>query len=159
MSIFGMMDADKIPTNPFWIKCGEYFGEVVTSELRENSNNENKSRMFFLEYKIESEGGFKGRRAQHRLPLPAADFTEEDMALLSEEDQAKVMRQISTAKRVLCGDGYRKGLGVPVESLNDPEWDPAEILTRKVNFLIDNYGDDNNGVQIKWVELDEDANR
>jgi hypothetical protein len=64
---------------------------------------------------------------------------------------------MSAIKRTLCGnDGNdkQKGLGVDPDDLNDEKWDPATLVGTKVILAVNNYGPTNEGVAVKWVNLD-----
>jgi hypothetical protein len=60
-------------------------------------------------------------------------------------------------KRTLCGNENnpsQKGLGINMEDLNDPEWNPEKALIGiQVNLAVNNYGASNEGVSVRWVNL------
>lgn len=153
MSIFGKLDAAKIPASPYFIEAGEYTAEVNKAEYR---NNRDGDRQLFIEYGINDEESlFHNKRVGTFFTLVDPDMTEAEFALLPASEQAAIHRNITNLKRALCGYGNNKGLGVTVEDLNDDNWDPAILKGLKVNLAVSNYGADNQGVNVKWANLAE----
>lgn len=156
MSIFGKLDAQNIPTNPFFVEKGEYSGEVTKAEFR---NLKDGGRRLYLEYTINDENSqYFDSKAPHFFDLVDSEMTEEAFTLLPAEEQKKIRRNLSNLKRTLCGNDAnekQKGLGVNPDDLNDPNWDPAILLGTKINFAIVNYGPTNEGVAVRWVNLAE----
>lgn len=156
MSIFGKMDAENIPTNPFWIEAGEYEAEVTKGLYKEKDGR----RQLVIEYVItEDDSQFVDQKASQYFNLPDADMTQEKFELLPSEEKKKIHRTLSAIKRTLCGNeanSSQKGLGVDAADLNDDAWDPASLVGTKVVIGISNYGATNEGVNVKWVNLREE---
>lgn len=154
MSIFGKLDAATISTNPFWIEEGEYEAEVTNAEYRSNRDGQ---KQLHIEYTVtEEESRFDGNKANQYFPLMDADMTYEQFVLLPKDEQQKISRTNAALKKTLCGsDGneFQKGLGIPQDDLNDENWDPAVLKGLKVRIGVNNYGKDNNGVNVRWVNL------
>ena len=153
MSIFGKLDAAKIPASPYFVEQGEYSAEVNKAEYRKNRDGD---RQLFIEYVITNEDSlFNNRRVGVFFTLVDPEMGEADFLTLPPADQATIHRNITNLKRALCGYGNNKGLGVTVEDLNDDNWDPAILKGLKVDLAISNYGADNQGVNVKWANLSE----
>jgi hypothetical protein len=151
MSIFGKLDAAKIPASPYFIEAGEYSAVVNKAEYR---NNRDGDRQLFIEYLISDEDSlFHNKRVGVFFALVDPDLTEEDFTLLPTAEQATIHRNITNLKRAMCGYGNNKGLGVTVEDLNSDDWDPAVLKGLAVNLAINNWGADNQGVNVKWANL------
>lgn len=154
MSIFGKMDAATIPTNPFWIEAGEYKAEVTDAKYQLNRNDE---KQLVIEYTIiDSDSEFVDKKAKQYFVLVEDAMTAEAFLLLPLEQKQKIRREMANLKRTLCGSGNnsnRRGLGVDVNDLNDPEWDPAVLKGLKVDMTITNYGPNDEGINVKYVNL------
>ncbi len=150
MSIFGKMDAAKVKTNPYYVEAGDYFGEIVEADIR--TKRDSDDRYLYIQFEIlDEESAFKGSKPTLRQDLPAADLTEEVMASLPADDQAKIRRDMTTVKNILCGNNRFPGLGIDPEDLNDPDWHPKVLKGLKVNFTVRNFGED--GVQISYANI------
>lgn len=154
MSIFGKLDAATIPTNPFFIEAGEYEGEVTKGAYKKNRDGQ---RQLFIEYTITDESSaYDGKTVTDFFTLVDEDMTLEMLELLPADEKAKIRKNISALKRRLCGNSgnsSQAGLGVEENELNDPDWDPASLVGTKVNLAISNWGANNEGVNLKWVNL------
>lgn len=152
MSIFGQLDAAKIPTNPFYIAAGTYNGEVTEAEFREKKDG---TRYLFIEYVItDVDSGVKGKKVQSRFDVVDPSMTEEQFALLPADEKEKLRGKMINLKKTLCGqEGFerQKGLGQTPDDLNDPDWDPGVMKGLIVVFGIRNFGTD--GVKVQWVNL------
>lgn len=160
MNIFAKLDAETIPSNPFHVKEGEYSAEVTQGKFQVNKD---EKKQLVIEYTINSNSDgsdtiYQDKKLKHIYTLPDADLDEEKLALLPVEEQKRIMQVISSMKKTLCGSGGRnKGLGVNPSDLNDEDWNPETLVGTKVVIGVRNYGEDNNGVSVQWVNL-EDAN-
>jgi len=154
MSIFGQLDAAAIPTNPFFIEKGEYEAEVTKAFYK---TNREEQRQLVIEYTItEEDSQFLDSKASQYFTLPDANMTNETLALLPADEQKAIRRTLSAMKRTLCGNdanSSQKGLGVDANDLNDENWDPEVLVGKKVAIGISNYGANNEGVNIRWVNL------
>lgn len=157
MSIFGKLDAANIPTNPFFVEKGEYPAEVTKAEYK---TNRDEVRQLSIEYTITDEtSAFDKQRVTHFFNLPDPDMTQADMILLPPDEQKALRRNLSNMKRTLCGnDGNDKqrGLGVVPDDLNDENWTPEVLVGTKITLAINNYGKDQQGVAVQWVNLREE---
>lgn len=153
MGIFGQLDAENIPANPFFIEAGDYAAEVTDGKY---SKDKNGKKQLVIEYTIDDENStFNNKKATRYYPLTDDDMTAEMFKLLPVAEQATIQRNMSTLKRDLCGRNERQpGLGIPAEDLNDPNWDPAVLRGLKVNISISNFGED--GVNVRYVNLRQD---
>lgn len=153
MSIFGKLDAANIPTNPYYVEAGEYEAEVTKAEFKKNRDGERQLR---IEYTINNEDSlYHDKKLVDFFNLPDADLTFEQLRMLPVDEQKKIQDSLSSLKRRLCGQGNRPGLGVDMDDLNDENWDPASLQGKKVNLGVRNWGADNQGVNISWVNLSE----
>jgi len=157
MSIFGQLDAANIHTNAFYIEAGEYSATVTKAYYKKNVRDGEEQRQLVIEYTIDDEDSqYLDSKAYHYFNLVDPDMTAEKFALLPSEDQVKIRRSNSALKRTLCGDDNnsdKRGLGVPVDDVNDENWNPEVLVGTKVDMAISNYGANNEGVNIKWVNL------
>jgi hypothetical protein len=154
MSIFGQLDAASIPTNPFFVEKGEYQAEVTKALYKENRDQQ---KQLHIEYTItdESSAFFQSRVPQY-FNLVDPSMTQEMFELLPPDEKKKIRGHLSNLKRTLCGnDGNdkQKGLGVVPDDLNDANWDPAVLVGTKVILAVNNYGKDDQGVAVRWVNL------
>lgn len=152
MSIFGNLDAANIPTNPFYVEAGTYSAQVSKAEY---STNRDGVRQLRIEYIIDDEDSeYLDSRVTQYFNLVAADLTQEAFELLPIEEKRRIRKNLASLKRTLCGnDGNENqpGLGLGYEELNDPNWNPAVLKGLKVNLAVSNYGIDNQGVNVRWV--------
>lgn len=152
MNIFGDMDVATIKSNPNYVEEGEYLAEVTKSEIKAKSDG---GRILLLEYQVtEPNSRFNKVRVTHIFNLIDEGMTKEKIDLLPEDEQEKIWKNLSALKRTLCGNprnSFQKGLGVPADDLNDPNWNPATVVGTKIRMGISNWGDE--GVNVRWVNL------
>lgn len=155
MSLFGKLDAANIPSNPYYIEQGEYPAQVSNAGYKTRQTTNGAERQIFIEYVITDETSqFLDQKATQFFTLVDPEMTEEQFALLPKDDQAKIRRNNSALKKTLCGNEANRaqpGLGVPIEDLNDENWDPKILVGIDVNIGIRNWGENNQGVNIAWV--------
>lgn len=157
MGIFGALDVDDIPDNPFWIEKGEYEAFVSNAYFHTNEKRDNQ-RQLVICYKItDKESKFYDKEVRDWFDV-FPDLTKEDYNAMPGQDQAKIDRSLGSLKRRLCGqsDSKYNGLGVDVSELSDPNWDPKTLKNKQVIVAIKNYGEDDSQVGIKWVSVVED---
>lgn len=162
MSLFGKLDAQNVKSNPFFVEAGTYHAQVTDARYKSFTRKSGEEqRQLIIEYTInEEESAFLDKKVQKFYNLPAADLTLEQFELLPKETQAQINKDMSTLKKDLSGNSansYQKGLGVPVEDLNDENWNPQVLLGTKVLIGITNFGPDNESVNVRWVNLDQNA--
>ena len=152
MSIFGKLDAQTIPSNPFWIEKGEYSAEVTDAKYKERDDK----RQLVIEFTINDEASdFLGKKASKYFDLVDPEMTDEMFSLLPAEEKQTIRRNLSALKNALCGSGKNKGLGIDADDLNDETWDPVVLKGTKVDLTINNYGTNNDGVNVRWANLQE----
>lgn len=153
MSIFGKLDAENIPANPFYIEKGEYSAEVTAAKYK--TDREGK-RQLTIEFTINDESSqFLDSKAVKYFDLVDPEMTAEKFALLPAEEQKTLRRNLSALKNMLCGNGRNKGLGISIDDLNDDSWDPEVLVGTKVDMAISNYGPNNDGVNVRWANIQE----
>lgn len=154
MSLFGKLDAANIPSNPYHIDKGTYSAEVITAKYQENRDG---VRQLYIQYEItDTDSEFVGSKPAKTYTLVSDDMTAEALELLPNDEKKKIRLSMSALKKDLCGNETntsQKGLGVALEDLNEPDWDPAVLVGTKV---VINIGNNGNYVNIRWVNLDED---
>lgn len=157
MSIFGKLDAEQITTNPFFVEKGEYNAEVTAAEYKFNRDGQ---RQLFLQYTIsEPDSEYDGSKLNQYFDLVDEDMTAEKFELLPAEAKKTAKRNNANLKKTLCGiDGSDKyhGLGVTPDELNNEDWTPASLKGTKIMVGVSNYGPNNTGVNIQWVNLPQD---
>lgn len=156
MGIFGQLDAQNIPTNPFFVEAGEYSAEVTKAQYKVNKDQQMQ---LFIEYTINNEDSqYLDSKVVQYFTLVDSEMTAEAFALLPGEEQKNIRRTMSALKRTLCGNdnnSSQKGLGVNPDDLNDPDWKPEVLVGTKVDIGVANYGATNEGVNVRWVNLSE----
>lgn len=154
MSIFGKLDAANIPTNPFFVEKGDYPAEVSDAKYQ---TNRDEVRQLKIEYTITDDTSeYDGKKVSHFFNLVDPEMTTEMFELLPADEKKKLRMNMANLKRTLCGnDGNdnHKGLGVSPDDLNEEGWNPQVVIGTKVTIGISNYGANNEGVNIKWVNL------
>lgn len=152
MSLFGQLDAENIPSNPFFIEKGEYSTEVTKAEYTTNKDGE---RVLHIVYTIEDEySDYDKKQAHQRFTLVPAEMTAEMFELLPADEKKTIRARNSAIKRTLCGaEGNKnmRGLEIEANDLNDPAWDPKVLVGKKATVAIDNWGENKTGVKIQWV--------
>jgi hypothetical protein len=156
MSIFGKLDAAAIPTNPFFVKAGEYYGTVIEAKYKTTAEGQ---KQLYIQYEITDEDSeYFGSKPSHFFNLVDENMTSEMFELLPAEEKKKIRLAMASVKKTLCGnDGNdkHKGLGVDINDLNDENWNPNVLVGTKVLFAIKNGGSQNEYVNIQWVNLAE----
>jgi hypothetical protein len=157
MSIFGQLDAESVSSNPFKVERGVYSAEVTKFEFRTTANGQ---RMLILNCTIsDAESQFDGERVDKTYFLPPEDMTQEMLDSLPADEKKRIMRNLSTLKKDLCGDetrSDRKGLGIDPNDLNDPNWNPAVVVGTPVTIGVNNYGTNGSKVDIGFINLREE---
>lgn len=155
MSIFGRLDAANIPTNPFFVEAGEYSAEVTAASYKKTDDG---GRTLVIEYTINDEdSAYLDNKVSQRFVLMDPDMTEEAFALLPGEEKKRIQRSNASLKRTLCGSNEKqRGLGVPVDDLNDADWNPATLIGTKVQIAVVNNGANNEWSNVKWVNLQDE---
>lgn len=155
MSLFGKLDAANIPTNPFFIEKGDYSAEVTKAQYK---TNRDQQKQLVIEYTItDEESQFLDSRASKYYTLVDSEMTQEMFELMPADEKKKIRQAMAALKRDLCGNDNnpsQKGLGISMDDLND-DFNPEILVGTKVQIGISNYGANNEGVNIRWVNLAE----
>lgn len=151
IGIFGSLDAKSIPDNPYHVDAGEYRALVTNAYFHRNEDKDLDQ--LVIVYTIQDETSKFHNRSVSDWFTIFPQLTEEEVALLSPEEERKVEGAMSAVRRRLCGQPKfnRPGLGVPVEDLNDPEWDPKTLMNTEVDLAVVNSGEENEYTNIRWV--------
>jgi hypothetical protein len=156
MGVFGKLDAAAIVTNPFFVKKGTYGAEVTAAKFQENKDGQ---KQLYIQYEITDEDSeYFGNKVNKIYSIVDSNMTAEDLAKLPPDEQKKIRNNLASLKRDLCGSDSntsQKGLGVDIEDLDDENWDPAVLVSTKVVIGVVNYGANNEGVNIRWVNVSE----
>lgn len=154
MSIFGLMDAEQVSSNPFWVKEDTYDCQVTDAKFKANRDGD---RQLFIEFTIDdSSSEYNDFKLQKYYTLPPADLTQEAFELMDAEGKKKLRQQMANLKRDLCGDdsnANKKGLGVAASDLNDPEWTPEVLIGTDCVVGVGNGGSDKQYVNVRWMNL------
>lgn len=157
MSIFGDLDADEIPENPYWVEEGEYSAVITDAFFHENKKKEDNPHQLVICYTITDEDSEYFNNEVRDWFTYFKDMNKEIYQSLSAAEKKEVKSALSAIKRRLCGqkdtDPPRKGLGQPESVLNDPEWDPKELVGLEVDLLVSNSGDKNQYSNVRWANL------
>lgn len=152
--IFGQLDAESIPDNPFKIDQGEYRAVVSNAFYTVNAKKDNQPQLVIAYSITDKDSKYVGREVRDWLDY-FPDITDDNFELLPPDEQARIERALSTIKRRLCGQPKRKpplkGLGVELSDL-DENWDPSVLNGTEVDIAVVNSGDNNEFTNIKWVE-------
>jgi hypothetical protein len=155
MGIFGKLDADRIPDNPFKIDAGEYRALITGAFFQYNEKRD--MHQFLIVYTIDDETSkFHGKEARDWFNY-YPDMDEATYEILPPAEQRKFDEASSAIKRRLCGVPKlnRKGLGIDPADLT-PDWNPGVLLNTPVDIGIVNSGDDNEYTNVQWVSVIED---
>jgi len=153
MGIFGKMDAENIPSNPFWIEKGEYSAEITDAKYK---TNRDEKRQLVIDFTINDEDSqYNDQKVSKYFDLVDTEMTQEAFELLPAEEKKAIRRNLSSLKNFLCGSGRNKGLGVSPDDLNDESWNPATLISTKVTMALSNYGPTNDGVNVRWANIQE----
>lgn len=151
MSIFGKLDAENVPSNPFWVAKGEYESEITDAKFGTNRDNQ---RQLIIEFTInDKESQFIDQKVKKYFDLVDVDFDTDKFELLPPEEQKRTRIRISSLKNALCGNGKNKGLGVDPSELNDEHWNPETLKGIQCDIAISNYGTNNEGVNVRWANI------
>lgn len=144
--LFGKLDVDNIPTNPFWIKAGTY--DAVVQGVRKQQTREGRWKLV-IRYAITEDGSeFYGNTAEEWIDFDP-DMDEDTYESMSAEEKRALKRALSRIKNRL------KMLGVPDLELGDPELDLESLTGVDVQIDIVNRGDDDEFVNVQRVKLAE----
>lgn len=167
MGIFGNLDADKIPDNPFFVGEGSYTG-IIAKAFFYHSDKKDKDQLV-IEYKITDADDEENERYKNKVVRDWFDYfpdlTEDDLEDLPPAERGKVEGALSAIKRRLCGfkqgRTFYPGLGVELEDL-DESWDPKSLIDSEVFLAVVNTGDSKEFSNVKWVrrvdlEISEEA--
>lgn len=153
MSVFGKLDAQNIPANPFKIDQGEYSAEITDAKYKTNRDD---ARQLVIEFTInDPDSEFLDSKATKYFDLVDPEMTQVAFDLLPAEEKKNVKRNMSSLKNFLCGSGRNKGLGIDADDLNADDWNPASLIGIKVDLAITNYGPTNDGVNVRWANIQE----
>jgi len=156
MGIFGKMDAETIPTNPFFVEEGEYTAEITKAAFKESA----RGRQLNIVYIIRYEGSaFNGSPITQFFNLVDSTMDEVSFSLLPADEQKKIRQTNSALKRTLCGTDGRDnqpGLGVSADDLNDENWNPEVLVGLKVDIAVYNYGPNKDQVGVRFVNVSQE---
>jgi|SRR3990170_1071550 len=153
MSIFGELDAEKIPTNPFWVEEGEYRAQITKAEISQNKDG-TKTNLIIAFTILNADSEFEGKEVRQYLQI-YPELTKESYKLLPVEERKIINRNMTNLKKLLCGqpEMERKGLGVDPAELDSDEWDPKTLVNLEVNIAVQNSGEEGQYTNLKWANL------
>jgi hypothetical protein len=149
MGIFGDLDAEQIPDNPYWVSAGEYTALVTNAYFQKTKAGKDQ---FIIVYTITDEDSeYFNQNVQDWFEY-YPEITGEMLEKLSATEKQQVRRALAAIKRRLCGTPgtERKGLGVDPVDL-DENWDPKSILNTEVIVAVSNGGSNNEYVNVKYA--------
>lgn len=153
MGIFGSLDANSIPDNPFWVEQGEYRAQV-TNAFFQDSKKEGQKQLVICYTIVDKQSKYFNREVRDWFDF-YPDIDEETYKSMNGAEQAQVDRTLGAIKRRLCGIARKedsRGLGVTPEELNE-DWEPKVLVDTEVNIGVVNSGDDNEFTNVKWAEM------
>lgn len=156
MGIFGGLDIEDIPDNPFWVEKGEYSAFISKAYFHVNEKKDGQNQLVICYTISDSDSKYYNKEVRDWFDV-YPDLTKEDYDSMTGPEQAKIDRALSAVKRRLCGqpDQGRPGLGVNHLEL-DEDWDPKTLINKKVIVAVQNYGENNEGMNVRYANLDED---
>jgi hypothetical protein len=148
--IFGSLDLDQIPEDPFWVAKGEYRALITNAFYSYNDGKD--EHQLVIAYTIQSEGDFFNSPVREWFRY-YDNPTEEWMDSLPSSEKAQVIKDLSAIRQRLCGNKRRgtKGLGIDPSELGD--FKPEDLINIEVDIAVINRGNDNEFTNVKWVEL------
>lgn len=117
MSLFGDLDINEIPDDPFAMPDNDYMGYISKCEVRTPKNKPDAVSNLVVTCQA-TEGQYEGYTAQRWFPIP------ESLNTADEKRQAAFLKQ------------FLSGMGVPESRLND--FQPDELDGVKVIFTVKN---------------------
>lgn len=142
MSLFGKLDKDRIPKNPWWVEEDTYQGVVEGAKYQQDRNGRNK---LIIPYKITDEQSrFKGKTVQDRFDY-FPELTEDEYDAMSADEQREIDGANAAIRRRLEND-----LKIDWDEIDDT-WEPKELDGIEVEFGVVNRGDNNEFSNIAWV--------
>lgn len=161
MGVFGDLDRNKIPTNPYWVEEGEYTATISNAfthkQPKKGSDDPNDVQdQFVIVYTISDTNSvyFESdvRDYFHFFP----DLTDEDYEALDPREKKRVKAALSAIRRRLCGqeeDDDDIGLGVDPKDLQ--EMDPKDLAISLIGTEVDlgvvNRGTKNQYSNVYWA--------
>lgn len=153
MGIFGQLDSDSIPDNPFYVAEGEYRAQITDAFFQTNKKGKQQ---FVIVYTIsDTESEYFNQEVRDWFDhFP--DLSRDDYENLSGAEKQAVRRSLSAIKRRLCGTPgtSRRGLGVDAADL-DADWDPKSLKGIEVDVAVVNSGSDNEYSNVRWANVPE----
>lgn len=152
MGIFGDLDIDEIPDNPFWVKAGDYLA-LVSNAYFTFSEKKNVNQLVIC-YTISSEDSdYYGAEVRDYFDY-YPDINKETLQNLPGDERRKIVGALSAIKRRLCGqpDQKRRGLGVDPADL-DGKWEPNSIVGLEVELGVVNRGENDEYTNVSWANL------
>lgn len=141
MSLFGKLDKDRIPKNPWWVQEDTYQGVIEGAKYQLDRNGRNK---LLIPYKITDEGRFKDKTVQDRFDyFPELTQTEYDS--MTSDQQQEIDAANSAIRRRLEND-----LKLDWDEI-DENWEPKELDGIAIEFGVVNRGDNNEYSNVAWV--------
>lgn len=151
IGIFGKLDSDTIPDNPFFVAEGEYRAIVTDAFFQTNKKGKNQ---FVIVYTISDEDSEFFNQEVRDWFDHYPDIDDDTFEKLSGAEKQAIRRSLSAIKRRLCGTpgSNRRGLGVDPTDL-DEDWDPKSLKSIEVDVAVVNSGSDNEYSNVRWANV------
>lgn len=146
MGIFGELDADTIPDNPYWTRAGEY-DALITSAYFDKDKGRNDQPQLIINYTITDDTTeFFNNEVRDRFDI-YPDIDEDTLANLPPAEKKKILRSLSIVKKRLTALGQT--------DFTDPSWTPDYLVNLEVNLAVRNRGEDNQYSNVAWAAIKE----
>lgn len=146
IGIFGTLDADKIPENPYWVAAGTYRAIITSAYFQENTDK--GITQLVICYSItEDDSEFFNQELRDYFEVHP-EITEETWETLAPHEQQSIRKALSAVQARLCGTEKRAGLGVDRVDL-DEDWDPKTLVGTEVNLTVKNSGEKNEYANVR----------
>lgn len=143
MGLFGKLDVDQVPDDPFAVGEGTYSGIVSSAQTRQTQEGVDK---FIVNYEVQEpeDSEYVGNNASEWFTY-YPDLTESDLAEMDPRDRQQVNRDMASLKRRL------KHLGLDDEQLDLEAEEIAELITGvAVDFAVGAKPDKNDPDKIYY---------
>jgi hypothetical protein len=152
VGIFGSLDIDTIPDNPYWVEAGEYQA-IISNAFFEHNEKRNQDQLVIAYTIMDQDSKYFNFEVRDWFDY-YPDIDEDGLSAMNPAERKDVVSALSAIKRRLCGqpDQGRVGLGVDPTEL-DENWNPEILIDKQVNLAVVNGGKKNEYTNVKWANL------
>lgn len=146
MGIFGDLDTDSIPENPYWTAKGEYPALITSAYYNKDKNRDDQPQLIIVYTITDEMSEFFNNELRDRFDI-YPDISEDSLASMHPAEKKKIIRSLSHVKRRLEALGQT--------GYDGPDWTPEELVNLEVDLAVVNRGDNNQFSNVAWAKLKE----